>query len=332
MIDLTTPYLGMTLKNPLVCSSSPMCENLDELAAMEAAGASAVVLHSLFEEQLHAEGQFLDSVLSDVADSYHEATTYLPELADYKLDANGYLEHVRKVKRLLKIPVIASLNGSTPGGWVRYARDIQQAGADALELNLYFLPTDGLQSSSFIESQYLEVVKSVRQEIEIPLAVKLSPFLTAPVEFGRWLARTGVNGLVLFNRFYQPDFDLEELKVKPTLHLSSPGELLLRLHWVAIFYGQVSADLAVTGGVHSALDVLKVMMAGGKVAMMTSALLKHGIGHLRTVLHDLETWMAEHEYHSIEQMRGSMSLLHVANPAAYERANYMKVLGSYYRK
>ncbi len=329
MIDISTTYLGLTLKNPLICSSSPLCANLDELSRMQDLGAAAIVLHSLFEEQIELESNDLNRFLDLGAESYAEANNYLPDMADYNLGVDGYLEHIRDCKAVLEIPVIASLNGSTPGGWVRYARQMQQAGADALELNIYFLPTDPARDAASIEGEYLELVRAVREEITIPLAVKLSSSFTAPAAFAKRLVEAGANGLVLFNRFYQPDFDLEHLEVVPSLRLSTPQELLLRLHWTAILFGNVNADIAVTGGVHSGLDVLKVMMAGGRAAMTTSALLKHGIGHLQTMLTEMGNWLADHEYESIRQMQGSMSLRRVAHPDRLQRANYLKVLRSY---
>jgi dihydroorotate dehydrogenase (fumarate) len=331
MIDLSTNYLGLTLANPLVCSASSMCESLDSIRQMEDAGASAVVLHSLFEEQLILESASLDASLSAGTESYAESLSYLVELPDYKLGRDGYLEHIRKAKQAVAIPIVANLNGATPGGWLKYAQSIEQAGADALELNIYHIPTDALASGSDIERRYLEVVREVRAHVTIPLAVKLSPFFTAPAHIASQLASAGANALVLFNRFYQPDFDLEQLEVVPRLHLSNSNELLLRLHWVAIMYGNVPADLAITGGVHSAVDVIKSMMAGARVAMMTSALFRHGITHLTTVRDEMHRWMLDHEYDSVFQMQGSMSLLTSANPAAFERGNYMKVLQSYVR-
>jgi dihydroorotate dehydrogenase (fumarate) len=250
-------------------------------------------------------------------------------MSDYNLGPEGYLEHIRQAKALLTIPVIASLNGSSLSGWVRFAEQIEKAGADALELHIFSIPTDPRQTSAQIEQDYCFLVRQVKEAVSIPVAVKLGPYFTALVHFGRELARAGADGLVLFNRFYQPDFDLEALEVKPTLSLSTPYELLLRLHWVAILYGYVGADLAVTGGVHDSLEVLKAMMAGARVAMMTSALLKHGIGHLARVRAEMVRWMEEHEYASIRQMQGSMSRRAAGQPACFERANYMKVLRSY---
>jgi dihydroorotate dehydrogenase (fumarate) len=329
MTDLSTTYLGLALKNPLVCSASPLCRHLDALARMEEAGAAAVVLHSLFEEQIRQEGDYVDRVLEFGAESFPEALSYFPDMGDYNLGPEGYLEHIREAKSLLTIPVIASLNGATPGGWVRYAREMEGAGADALELNVYFLPTDPDESSALVEDRYAEIVRAVRAAVRLPLAVKVGPFFSAPAAFARRLAEAGADGLVLFNRFYQPDFDLERLEVRPSLRLSTSDELLLRLHWVALLYGRVRADLAVTGGVHSGEDVLKAMMAGARVAMTTSAVLTHGAGCLRALLGGAAGWMEEHGYESVREMQGSMCFRAVADPAAFERANYMAVLRSY---
>jgi dihydroorotate dehydrogenase (fumarate) len=329
VIDLTTNYLGLPLKNPLVASASPLCEDLANLRDMEEAGAAAVVLHSLFEEQLSLEGKTLDRDLSRGAESFPEALHYFPDLADYNFGPEGYLEHIREAKATLDIPVVASLNGSSTGGWVRFAREIEEAGADALELNIYHLPTDPNMTGQEVEQRYVDLVALVRSHVRIPVAVKLGPFFSALANFARRLDQAGAGALVLFNRFYQPDIDVENLEVKPSLSLSTPHELLLRLHWVAVLHEHVRANLAVTGGVHSALDVLKSLMVGAQVAMMTSALLKHGIGHLTQVLIDLITWMSEHGYESVRQMQGSLSRRSAPNPDAFERANYMKVLSSY---
>lgn len=329
MIDLTTQYLGLTLRSPLVCSSSPLCESVDNLQKMEAAGAGAVVLHSLFEEQLERESLDLHHNLEHGSEGYAESLSYFPEMESYNFGPEGYLDLIRRAKKKLDIPVIASLNGSSMGGWTGYAFDMEQAGADALELNVYWVPTSATMTGAEVEQRYIDLIGQVRSVVRIPVAIKLSPFFSAPAHFATQLDDAGASGLVLFNRFYQPDFDLEKLEVAPSLHLSNSSELLLRLHWVAILFGQIKADMAVTGGVHSHFDVLKVMMAGGKVAMMTSALLQRGISHLAKVRDDLATWMKEHDYESIRQMQGSMSLRNVADPAAFERANYMKVLRSY---
>jgi dihydroorotate dehydrogenase (fumarate) len=329
MIDLTTSYMGITLKNPLVVSASPLGQSLNAMVRAEEAGAAAIVLHSLFEEQIRLEGEGLDRVLNGSAESYPEALTYFPDMADYNLGPEGYLEHIREAKLVLGVPLIASLNGASLGGWVRFAKEIEEAGADALELNIYFLPTDPNVTGATVEDRYVEIVRAVRASVGLPLAVKIGPFFSAPAAFARRLAEAGADALVLFNRFYQPDFDLTLLEIRPNLHLSTPDELLLRLHWVAILYGQISADLAVTGGVHSGSDVLKSMMAGARAAMTTSALLQRGVGWLATILAELTVWMEENEYSSIRQMQGSMSMRSVGDPAAFERANYMKVLQSY---
>jgi dihydroorotate dehydrogenase (fumarate) len=329
MIDLTTTYLGLPLSCPLVCSASPLCQDLELLRRMEESGAGAVVLHSLFEEQLELESTDLDRYLNSGGESYAEATSYFPDMADYNLGPEGYLEHLREAKALLKIPVIASLNGSTRGGWLRFARLMEEAGADAVELNLYELPTDTGRPGAKVEADVVEIVREVQRGLRIPVAVKLGPFYSSLPNLASQLAETGARGLVLFNRFYQPDFDLETLEPLSALHLSTSEELLLRLHWVGILYGQVGLDLAVTGGVHTAVDALKALMAGGQVAMMTSALLRKGVEHLRRVRQDLEKWLTEHEYESVNELRGSMSLRHTQNPAAFVRANYLKVLRSH---
>jgi dihydroorotate dehydrogenase (fumarate) len=328
-MDLSTKYLGLTLRNPLVVSPSPLCEDLGNIRKMEDSGAGAVVLHSLFEEQIAVESYELDRYLSHGAESYAESLSYFPDLTGYNLGPEGYLEHVARAKAAVKIPIISSLNGVSTGGWIRYAQKMEQAGADALELNIYSVPTDPEVSSAQVEQAYCELVRDVRASVHIPVAVKIGPYFTAMANLAQRLEEAGASGLVLFNRFYQPDFDLEALEIVPSLHLSTPAELLTRLHWVAILYGRIGADLAVTGGVHTAHDVLKAMMAGAQVAMMTSALLKRGIEHLASVLGELTAWMEEHEYESIRQMQGSMSQRKVAHPNAFLRANYLKVLSSY---
>jgi dihydroorotate dehydrogenase (fumarate) len=332
MVDLSTTYLGLTLKNPLVVSASPLCEKIDNIRRMEDAGASAVVLPSLFEEQITLESHHLDRYLSHGTESFAESLTYFPDMIDYNLGPDGYLEHIRRAKFVADIPIIGSLNGSSTGGWISYAKKIEEAGADALELNTYYIPTDPELTGAQVEQMYLDLVRDVKASIRIPVAVKLNHFFSAFANMGWRLDQAGADALVLFNRFYQPDFDLEKLEVVPNLTLSSSYEVLLRLHWVAILYGHIRADLAVTGGVHTAHDVLKAMMVGARVAMMTSALLKNGIEHLTTVRADLLAWMEEHEYESIRQMQGSMSHRSVPDPAAFERGNYMKVLSSYVLK
>ncbi len=329
MTDLSTTYLGLKLKNPLVASASPLCEDVDNIRRMEDAGGAAVVLHSLFEEQIDFESRHLDRFLSQGTESFAESLSYFPAMGNYRLGPDDYLEHIRRAKSAVRIPVIGSLNGVSTGGWTRYAKMIQEAGADGLELNVYYIPTDPEMSSTQVEQMYLDLVRDVKGTLKIPVAVKLGHAFTAMANMARSLDQAGANALVLFNRFYQPDFDLEKLEAVPHLTLSSSYELLLRLNWVALLYGRIRADLAVTGGVHTAQDVLKAMMAGARVAMMTSALLKNGIGHLAKLHSDLLAWMEEHEYASIRQMQGSMSYRSVAQPAAFERGNYMKVLSSY---
>jgi len=329
MIDLSTAYMGLPLKNPIVASASPLCDSVDKIRLLEDHGIAAVVLPSLFEEQLILESESVDADLSRGAETFPESSSFLPELADYNLGPDGYLELIREAKRAVSIPVIASLNGVTPGGWVRYAREMEEAGADAIELNIYSLVTDPARTSAEVEMDYCALVRRLRDNLKIPIAVKLSHFFSAVANFAGHLDASGANALVLFNRFYQPDFDIDQMEVIPSLTLSHPSELLLRLHWTAVIYGHVAADLAVTGGVHSSEDVLKSVMAGARVAMMTSALLQNGVAHLDTVLSGIVQWMEEHEYASISQMRGSMSQRNVPDPATFERGNYMRVLSSY---
>jgi dihydroorotate dehydrogenase (fumarate) len=329
VIDLTTTYLGLSLKNPLVVSPSPLSQDVGRIRAMEDAGAAAVVLHSLFEEQIALEGLQLDRTLTAQADGYAEAVSYLPDLRTLKLGPEEYLEHIVKAKAAVDIPVIASLNGATTGGWVHHAQLMEEAGADALELNIYYVATDPTRPASEVEQQYVNLVNDVRAAVKLPLAVKVGHSFTAFANLAHRLVGAGANGLVLFNRFYQPDLDLEHLEVVPSLTLSSSYELLLRLHWTAVLYGRVKADFAVTGGVHTGHDVLKAMMAGANVAMMTSALLRNGIGHVAAVRQEMLDWMQEREYESVLQMRGSLAQRSVKNPGAFERGNYIKVLSSY---
>jgi len=329
MTDLITNYLGLELKNPLVASASPLSENVDSVRELEDAGISAVVVYSLFEEQIIRESLELDHFLSRDTESFSEAMTHLPDIGKYTLGPETYVEHIGKLKAAVDIPIIGSLNGVSSGGWIEYAEKIEAAGADALELNLYYLPTDLALSGNELEDAYLTTVKDIRSKIDIPLAVKLSPFITSIPNFASKIVEAGANGLVLFNRFYQPDFVMEELEIVPDLKLSSPNELLLPLRWIALLYGRVDVDFALTSGVHSAEDILKSMMAGAKVAMSASALLKNGAGYAALLLDNLKSWMVEHEYESIQQMQGSLSAESSGNEAAFERANYMKVLNSY---
>lgn len=329
MVDLTTSYLGLKLKNPLVASASPISKRISGVKRLEDAGVSAVVMYSLFEEQIEYDSRALDHFLSRGTDSYAEAITYFPDMPSYNIGPDSYLELIQKIKSEVEIPVIASLNGITTGGWVKYARRMQEAGADALELNIYNLPTDTAVSSTEVEDGYVELVKAIRAQVKIPLAVKLSPYFTSLPNLALRLAAAGANGLVLFNRFYQPDLDIETLEVVPDLVLSSPVDLRLPLRWIAILHGRVKADLALTSGVHQATDIIKALMSGAKVAMTTSELLAKGVGRVSEMLSDLEKWMEEFEYDSVKKMIGSMSQQSVANPSSFERANYMKALQSF---
>ncbi|MBI4732753.1 MAG: dihydroorotate dehydrogenase-like protein [Chloroflexi bacterium] len=329
MADLNTSYLGLKLKNPLVASASPLSEKVETVQKLEEAGVSAVVMYSLFEEQIIHESLELDHFLFTGTEISPEITSFYPQSGTYTLKPDAYIDSLGKIKRAVNIPVIGSLNGVSTGGWIKYARKIQDAGADALELNLYFLPTDLTLTSSVLEENYTTLVQDVCKSVKIPVAVKLSPFFTALPNLAKRLVEAGAKGLVLFNRFYQPDIDLEALEVVPNLVLSNSHELRLPLRWVAILYGQIKADLALTSGVHTAEDVLKSMMAGASVAMLASALLQKGIRHAAQILADMETWMNEHEYVSIQQMQGNLSQQNVKGTAAFERANYMKVLKSF---
>lgn len=329
MTDLTTTYLGLNLKNPLVASASPLSKHLDRARKLEDAGISAIVMFSLFEEQIIHETLELDHFLTRGTNSFAEALSYLPDGGMYSVDPEKYLNQVAGLKKALSIPVIGSLNGVSKGGWTRYARQIQEAGADALELNLYYVSTDPDLGAQELENAQVELVAEVKSAIKIPLAVKLSPFLTSLPNFARRIVDAGAEGLVLFNRFYQPDFDLDELEIIHNLDLSTSADLRLPLRWVSILYGKVKADFALTSGVHTYMDVLKSMMAGARVAMMASNLLHNGEQVVPAMLNDLESWMKEREYTSIRQMQGSMSQMSVKEPAAFERANYMKVLGSW---
>ncbi len=328
-MDLSTNYMGLSLKNPLVASPSPLCQKTDNIRKMEDSGAAAVVLHSLFEEQITLESKELDRYLTQGTESFAESLSYFPDLGDYRIGPEEYLEHVSQAKDAVDIPIIGSLNGVSTGGWIEYAKAIEDAGAHALELNIYYIPTSVEMTSQQVEGMYTDLVRNVKKSIDIPVAVKLSPYFSSMPQMARQLDVAGADALVLFNRFYQPDLDLENLRVAPNLELSTSSELRLRLRWVAILFGHILADMAVTGGVHTAEDALKAIMAGANVAMMTSALLVNGIEHLAKVQAGIEQWMEKHKYESIAQMRGSLSQRSIAEPAAFERANYMKVLGSY---
>ncbi len=327
--DLTTGYLGLKLSSPLLASSSPLCRDLDTLRALEEAGAGAVVLHSLFEEQITIEDDAIDHVLLQGANGSAEAMSYFPDMEAWGGTYRAYLDHVKRAKKALSIPVIGSLNGVSRGGWVRFARDIEDAGADALELNIYFVPASLDMTSAEIEQNYCDLVEDVKSRTRIPVAVKIGPWFTSLPNMASRLDAAGADGLVLFNRFYQPDFDLESLAVTPNLELSTSSELRLRLHWVALLAHHIRPDLAITGGVHTAEDAVKGIMAGARVVMLTSALLRHGPGHLRDLARQLTCWMTDHEYESVREMRGAMTIDAVAEPGAFYRANYLKVLGSY---
>jgi dihydroorotate dehydrogenase (fumarate) len=330
MTDLTTRYLGLTLKNPIVASASPLTKKIENAKKLDEAGVGAIVMYSLFEEQIIHDSLELDHYLTRGTDTFAEALTYLPDIGTYAIGPGKYMDHLTAVKKSVSVPVIGSLNGVSKGGWTSYAHHMQEAGADAVELNLYYLPADPELTAVELENTYLELISDIRSAVTIPLAVKLNPFTTALPNFAKHCADAGANGLVLFNRFYQPDFDLENLEVVHSLVLSTSDELRLPLRWISILYGKVNADLALTSGVHTATDVIKSMMAGAKVAMMASELLKNGYSRVPDILATMQSWMEDHEYKSVEQMQGSMSQQAVKEPAAFERANYMRVLGSYH--
>jgi dihydroorotate dehydrogenase (fumarate) len=332
MPDLSTTYLGLRLSSPLVPSASPLARDLDTIRRLEDAGAAAVVLHSLFEEQITFESRVLDRYLTVSADSSWEALSYYPEPEAFTLPPEQYLEHIRRAKAAVDIPVIGSLNGVSTGGWIEYARLIEQAGADALELNVYVVPTDPRLTSVDIEQQAIELVQAVTASVRIPVAVKLSPFYTNLAGLAHRLVAAGAAGLVLFNRFNQPDVDLDTLEVVPRPLVSRDGEgeaLRLPLRWIAILRGRVPASLAASGGVHTAHDALKLLLVGADVTMLASALLRHGPDHLRTVRAGLLAWLEEKEYESVAQLRGSMSQQTVAEPAAFERAHYLRTVGTF---
>src|SRR5215211_2726456 len=330
MIDLSTTYLGLNLKNPLVASASPLSKKIEKARKLEEAGIAAVVMYSLFEEQIIHESLEQHHYLTRTTDAFSEALSLLPDGGLYGVSPEKYLNQVAGLKKALNIPVIGSLNGVSKGGWTNYARKIEEAGADALELNMYYLATNPELSAADIENSQVDLVAEVRSAITIPLAVKLSPFITSVPHFAKRLVEAGANGLVLFNRFYQPDFDLEELEIVHSLDLSTSADLRLPLRWISILYGKFDVDLALTSGIHTSRDVLKAMMAGARVAMIASELLWDGsIQRVKEILNQTKLWMEEHEYVSIKQMQGSMSQKSVSDPAAFERANYMKVLNSF---
>jgi dihydroorotate dehydrogenase (fumarate) len=328
-MDLTTTYLGLKLANPLVPSASPLTADVGSIRQLEDAGAAAVVLHSLFEEQIRHEAAELEHYMEHGTERYAEMLSFFPQADEFRLGPEEYLEHIRKAKEAVDIPVIASLNGMTVGGWTEYARKMEQAGADALELNVYFLATDPQLAGPEVEEVYVDILQAVKGSVKIPVAMKLSPFFSATAATAQRLDEAGVGALVLFNRFYQPDIDLEKLEVTPNLVLSTTHELRLPLRWIAILHGKLRASLAATSGVWTGTDVVKLVMAGADATQMCSVLLHKGVGELRVILDDLQTWMKQHEYESVEQMKGSMSQKSVEDPTAFERANYMRTLNSY---
>jgi len=326
MTDLGTTYLGRKLHSPLVVSASPLSRDIDGICRLEDAGAAAVVLYSLFEEQLRQEEMDLEYHLNAGTESFPESLTYFPQPGEFHTGPEGYLNHLRKAKAAVKIPVIASLNGSTLGGWTKFAGELERAGADAIECNLYSIPTDPRLTAADVENRYLDIVRAVKDIVTIPVAVKLSPFFSNLSNFARRLEVAGADALVLFNRFYQPDIDLEELEIRPNVLLSTQQALRLPVTWIGILHGRVRAALAGTGGVHGADDVVKLLMVGANVTMLCSSLMRHGVNHLRHVERELRAWMEEHEYESVAQMQGSMSQLRCPDPSAFERAQYMRAV------
>lgn len=326
MTDLSTTYLGLKLQTPLVVSASPLSRDIDGICRLEDAGASAVVLYSLFEEQLHQEEAELDVRLQAGTESFAESLTYFPQPSEFQTGPEGYLNHIRKAKSAVRIPIIASLNGSTLGGWTKFAGDIQRAGADAIECNIYSIPTDPKLSAEDVERTYVEIVRAVKSTVTIPVSVKLSPFFSNMAAVAHRLDQAGADALVLFNRFYQPDIDLEDLEVRPNVLLSTPQALRLPLTWIGILYGRIKANLAGTGGVHGAQDVIKLLMVGANVTMLCSSLMRHGVNHIRHIEREMRDWMEEHEYVSVSQMQGSMSQVRCPDPGAFERAQYMRAV------
>lgn len=328
-MDLSTTYMGLKLKNPLMPGASPLMEDIGHLRQMEDYGAGAVVLHSLFEEQLAQEQKELNHYLMQGTEGFAEALSYFPEIDSFKLGPEEYLAHIRRAKEALSIPVIASLNGVTRGGWIDFARRIEQAGADGLELNIYFVPTNPDLSGAEVEALYLNILAAIKSTVQLPVAIKLSPFFSSIPNMARKLDQMNVNALVLFNRFYQPNIDLDELEIKPRVQLSRVGENLLSLRWIAILFGHIKASMAATGGIHTAEDVIKSIMVGADATQLCSVLLQQGIREIGEISAELKRWMEAHDYESLTQMKGTMSQRSVAEPAAFERANYMKSLQSY---
>ncbi len=329
MIDLSTDYLGLKLSNPLVPSASPLSKELDTAKQLEDAGASALVMHSLFEERIESEAKRHDRFFHQQAIGHAEADSFHPLHFDYDSYQDRYLEKLNQLKTQLDIPIIASLNGTTPEGWIEYGKAMQQAGADALELNVYYIAADIELSGQAIEDQYIEILTELLRHVSIPITMKLSSQFTSPLHFIRRLEQAGANGIALFNRFYQPDIDLETLLITPKMHLSTSAETLMRIRWAALLFGRVNLSIAVTGGFHTAEDIIKALLAGADVTHLCSVLLEHGSQYMKKLLNELYDWLEQHEYESIQQLKGSLSQQHAINPAEYERANYIDVLDSY---
>jgi dihydroorotate dehydrogenase (fumarate) len=329
-MDLTTTYMGLKLQNPVVPSAcGPLTNSISQIKAMEDAGAGAIVLYSLFEEEIISESQELDHYLSNGAESFAEALTYFPEAEKYHVGPDDYLEHIRKAKEAVRVPVIGSLNGVSTGGWIDIAKKIEQAGADALELNIYYIPAGTDMTGQAVEQQYLDVLTDVKKHVKIPVAVKTGGFFSATGNMAKRFCDAGANGLVMFNRFYQPDIDLENLEVSPNVLLSTPQAMRLPMRWIAVLHGRINCSLAATSGIHTGEDVIKMLMVGADCTMVCSALLKNGIGHIGSMLREMKSWMEANEYASVAQMKGSLSQKSCPDPTAFERANYMKAVKSY---
>jgi dihydroorotate dehydrogenase (fumarate) len=328
-MDLTTKYMGMTLKSPLVVSASPLSKNLDGIKRIEDSGAAAMVMYSVFEEQIEHEQKELHYLTTVGTESFAESLSYFPEVEEFNLGPDQYLDLIRKAKESVEIPVIASINGKTHGGWIDFAKQMQQAGADGIELNIYNIPTSLTQSSQEIENNYIEILKSVKNAVNIPVALKVSPYFTNFAYMAKKFDEAGADSLVLFNRFYQPDINLDELEVEPHIILSNPTDLRLPMRWIAILKGRIFADLAATSGIHYGEDVIKMLLVGSNVTMLCSTLLRYGVDYVKDIQDEVVEWMTEHEYESVMQLQGSMSQLNVADPSSYERAQYMKALNNY---
>jgi dihydroorotate dehydrogenase (fumarate) len=328
-MDLTTKYLGLTLRSPLVASASPLSEEIGNIKKLEDAGIGAIVLYSLFEEQIRLEQEEYNFHTTHGTDAFAESLSYFPEIDDYKLGPELYLEHIQKAKAAVSVPIIASLNGSSLGGWTSYAKEMENAGADAIELNIYNIPTNADMTGTQVEQQYVDILKAVKSAVKIPVALKLSPYFSNFSNVAKRFDEAGANALVLFNRFYQPDIDLDEFEVTPNLILSQSNAMRLPMRWIAILKDNIKADLAATSGIHTGTDVIKMMMVGANVAMLCSSLLKHGINHVKNIEDHMKQWMRENDYKSISEMQGSMSQQKIANPGSFERAQYMKAITKY---